>query len=520
MSSSGTGDNSGNANSVLGAQALYFNTTGSNNSALGFVALYNNTTGSQNSALGRSALESNTTGSYNTALGYQAGYGITTGAYNIVIGQNVEAPTVTSNQQLNIGNLIYGTGIYNGSSVSAAPVLNSKLGVGTSTPFAKLSIHAFNGETNTALFAVASSTASATTTLFVINNNGNVGVGTTSPAQTLSVLGHCVTGDTRLRRRRRRRKKKNSKSEILNSKQISISNDPNSKHESLENYDLEFGNYLGFSASNLGFDYEYVYDEVRIDEVKPGDEIASLDETTGKIAWRRVNALMYMGVKPIYKLTTASGKTIRTTAEHPYLVGEVGSRPKKHESPIAGAGWLEASMITEGDVVATADTGSNAEKLRAVGYIDYANLKSWLADKKLRIDLDVLHSALAASGVQEVRFYYGSDEQGRNTSFFNALRGMGYMIITKPVQYFAVRLLDILQRPRNKRWLDALSPTLQKTLFEEAGKLDARGIGLFEPKANFDVEITADALEMADAYDAVLLFSGDGDFADLARRIR
>ena len=71
--------------------------------------------------------------------------------------------------------------------------MNSKLGVGTTTPFAKLSIHAFAGETNTALFAVASSTASATTTLFVINNDGNVGIGTTSPIGILSVYGGNAT---------------------------------------------------------------------------------------------------------------------------------------------------------------------------------------------------------------------------------------------------------------------------------------------------------------------------------------
>ncbi len=48
------------------------------------------------------------------------------------------------------------------------------VGVGTTTPFAKLSVHALNGETNTTLFAVASSTATATTTLFSVSNTGAI----------------------------------------------------------------------------------------------------------------------------------------------------------------------------------------------------------------------------------------------------------------------------------------------------------------------------------------------------------
>ena len=50
--------------------------------------------------------------------------------------------------------------------------LDISVGVGSSSPFAKLSIHANNLEASTTLFAVGSSTASATTTLFSIDNTG------------------------------------------------------------------------------------------------------------------------------------------------------------------------------------------------------------------------------------------------------------------------------------------------------------------------------------------------------------
>ena len=64
------------------------------------------------------------------------------------------------------------------------------VGIGTTSPYAKLSINNLATDSTQPLFAVASSTASATTTLFVINNNGNVGVGTSSPSQLLSIAGN------------------------------------------------------------------------------------------------------------------------------------------------------------------------------------------------------------------------------------------------------------------------------------------------------------------------------------------
>lgn len=67
---------------------------------------------------------------------------------------------------------------------------NDRIGIGTSSPFAKVSIHQKTEDTaNVNLFAIASSTASATTTHFIVKNTGFVGISTSTPDQEFSVTG-------------------------------------------------------------------------------------------------------------------------------------------------------------------------------------------------------------------------------------------------------------------------------------------------------------------------------------------
>jgi hypothetical protein len=187
----------GTENVANGVRALALNTTGSDNTAIGFQALYSNTTGKYNTANGAYALRSNTTGNNNTSLGYYSGYNITTGSSNIIIGYNVNAPSATADQQLNIGNLIYGTGVYSGSSVSATAVTTGSVGISTSSPYAKLSVTGTAiASTTLAIRPVASQTANildvyntSGTLTSVINSSNNWGIGTTTPNWLLQVAG-------------------------------------------------------------------------------------------------------------------------------------------------------------------------------------------------------------------------------------------------------------------------------------------------------------------------------------------
>ncbi len=233
-----------------GPQALGSLTSGTENTAFGYYANGALTTGNYNTAIGENALQNQTSGDYNVALGRQAGYNVTTGGLNIYIGelagyydssgattinstgsgnivigtQQNMLPSHTGSNQLNIGNLIFGTGLAAGSSVSTGNV-----GIGTTTPNSKLEI---DGAKNTTLLNLNMTNPTAVSDYLAIDFNrggsqnvgritayldsatqsggltfatapdgstisermrinyaGNVGIGTTTPAYKLDVNG-------------------------------------------------------------------------------------------------------------------------------------------------------------------------------------------------------------------------------------------------------------------------------------------------------------------------------------------
>jgi hypothetical protein len=139
-----------------------------------------------------------TSGYGNTLIGQTVGNAsnnLTTGGGNIGIGYNIQFPSATGNNQLNIGNFLFGSMPATTTNSSFVLPTTGTFGVATSSPYATLSVQANNGSTNQTLFAIGSSTASATTTLFSVSNTGNayhsgsVGIGTNAPAFKLDVAG-------------------------------------------------------------------------------------------------------------------------------------------------------------------------------------------------------------------------------------------------------------------------------------------------------------------------------------------
>ena len=124
-------------NTASGADALQSNTTGSNNTASGAYALSSNTTGEYNTASGTSALSSNTTGSNNTALGFQAGDSYQTGSTNTFIGASSDAGVDGLTNATAIG----ANAIVSQSNSLVLGSVGTKVGIGTTTPHDTLDVN-------------------------------------------------------------------------------------------------------------------------------------------------------------------------------------------------------------------------------------------------------------------------------------------------------------------------------------------------------------------------------------------
>ena len=95
---------------------------------------------------------------------------------------------------------------------------------------------------------------------------------------------------------------------------------------------------------------------VEIKDIEPGMKALSLNEKTGELTPANIEALLDMGVKTVYELETASGKKVRTTGNHPYLVSDVFSGVDFNNfNQISGFDNVKNSNIAQSDMKTVAD---------------------------------------------------------------------------------------------------------------------------------------------------------------------
>lgn len=211
LGSNTLGSNNGNLNVGIGDKVLVQNSTGTANTAIGAQAMFSNTTGGNNVAVGFSALINNISGIQNTAIGFYAGQNAT-GTGNVFIG-NRAGSNETGNGKLYIANsnttspLIYGdfgaallrvNGTLNINNTYSLPTTDGTAGQSLTTDGAGV-VSWSNGAADN----MGNHTAIQNVQLndnylsndgdnegIVIDNNGNVGVGTATPDTKLHVTGN------------------------------------------------------------------------------------------------------------------------------------------------------------------------------------------------------------------------------------------------------------------------------------------------------------------------------------------
>jgi len=142
-------DNS-QGNMVIGINAYESMTSGDYNTRLGGDVIgTTRISGSRNTEIGFQASASDGTGDDNISIGYRAGFNETSSTRNIFIGSYTNSLsaadsgniaigsycyTTAGNGRLNIGSVLWGTGMHNSTSDSYTPEAGGKIGIGTVDP--------------------------------------------------------------------------------------------------------------------------------------------------------------------------------------------------------------------------------------------------------------------------------------------------------------------------------------------------------------------------------------------------
>jgi trimeric autotransporter adhesin len=182
----GINNSTGDNNTFIGNLAGKLTTTGYKNVFVGSGAGQANNTGYFNTFIGQGAGGANTSGTSNNFFGYTSGAANTTGTFNTFFGYGAGLNNTTGSNNMMLGG---GAGRYIADGVTAATILNNSVFLGSNTKAAG------DNQTNQIVIGYNSVGLGSNTT--VLGNSfttttsvyGKVGIGTTTPVAKLDVVG-------------------------------------------------------------------------------------------------------------------------------------------------------------------------------------------------------------------------------------------------------------------------------------------------------------------------------------------
>lgn len=173
-------------NCFVGDYAGYASQTGGGNTFLGVAAAYNNKSGYSNVVVGVRTFYNNLTGHNNVMVGDSAGYNITT-SNSVFVGSKAGWQTTTGTSNTFVGYLS-GQNVTTGSNnIIIGPLAGTTVSEGSDNVLMGYNSQAEDGLHNAT--AIGAHSRVAISNALILGNDVNVGIGTSSPATRLELVG-------------------------------------------------------------------------------------------------------------------------------------------------------------------------------------------------------------------------------------------------------------------------------------------------------------------------------------------
>jgi uncharacterized LabA/DUF88 family protein len=122
---------------------------------------------------------------------------------------------------------------------------------------------------------------------------------------------------------------------------------------------------------------------------------------------------------------------------------------------------------------------------KAAVFIDWANVHGWKKSLKRVVDLKKLYQLLSSyKEIKLISLYFGMDSHPKSKLFLQEVKQIGYHVVTKPVKYIPIAVVE--------------------------------GQRHYRRKCDFDMECCIDVHKLLEEnYNSFIFFTGDGDFEPL-----